>query len=198
MTHDRFSAEALYDASNIDPYDFPKYTTQLLNLANQNSQATRPKVVGQMSELIQKADAQTFGEWRDWYLERHPDAIETAKQKVKSHIEKLKAAIEKIDEDMIEAWLEDLILVKTAEGLLIQQATLEHLSEQFDRAYSVAPAEDEAKGIDGYLGETPVSIKPESYKQKTSVQHEEIGAATVFYKKTRKYIHIEYDEIAFT
>jgi len=30
--------------------DFPKYTTQLINLANQNAAGTRPKVVGQMSE----------------------------------------------------------------------------------------------------------------------------------------------------
>ena len=197
MTHDRFSASELYEASDIEPYDFPKYTTQLLNLANQNSQATRPKVVGQMSELVQQADAQTFEEWKTWYLERHPDAIETAKEKVKSHVEKLRSAIEKIDEEMIEAWLEDLILVKTAEGLLIQQAILEHLSEQFGRSYSMASSDDEAKGIDGYLGETPVSIKPESYKQKTSVQHEHIDAAIIFYKKTRKYVHIEYDENAF-
>ena len=35
-----------------DSFDFPKYTTQLINLANQNAQGTRPKVVGQMSELI--------------------------------------------------------------------------------------------------------------------------------------------------
>lgn len=32
---------------------FPKYTTQIMNLANQNAQGTRPAVVGQMSELIQ-------------------------------------------------------------------------------------------------------------------------------------------------
>ena len=31
---------------------FPKYTTQLMNLANQTAQGTRPKVVGQMSELF--------------------------------------------------------------------------------------------------------------------------------------------------
>src|SRR3989344_4538581 len=34
--------------------DFPKYTTQIINLANQNSQGTRPRVVGQLSELIKK------------------------------------------------------------------------------------------------------------------------------------------------
>ncbi|GEM_PF-2690725 len=33
-------------------FDFPKYSTQLMNLANQNAQGTRPAVVGQMSELI--------------------------------------------------------------------------------------------------------------------------------------------------
>lgn len=33
-------------------YVFPKYTTQIINIANQNAGGTRPKVVGQMSELI--------------------------------------------------------------------------------------------------------------------------------------------------
>jgi len=32
--------------------EFPKYTTQIMNLANQNSHGTRPNVVGQMSALI--------------------------------------------------------------------------------------------------------------------------------------------------
>lgn len=33
---------------------FPKYTTQIINLANQNSKGTIPDVVGQLSELIQE------------------------------------------------------------------------------------------------------------------------------------------------
>ena len=43
--------------------DFPKYTTQLMNLANQNSQATRPKNVGRMTDLIQEFPGRTFDEW---------------------------------------------------------------------------------------------------------------------------------------
>lgn len=35
-------------------FDYPKYATQIMNLANQNAQGTRPNVVGQMSELIQE------------------------------------------------------------------------------------------------------------------------------------------------
>ena len=35
-----------------DSFPFPKYTSQLINLANQNAQGTRPAVVGQMSDLF--------------------------------------------------------------------------------------------------------------------------------------------------
>jgi hypothetical protein len=41
----------LLDAEAVS---FPKYTTQLINLANQNAQGTRPETVGQMSELIKE------------------------------------------------------------------------------------------------------------------------------------------------
>ena len=37
-----------------ESFNFPKYSTQILNLANQNAQGTRSSVVGQMSELIQE------------------------------------------------------------------------------------------------------------------------------------------------
>jgi len=73
--------------------DYPKYTTQILNLANQNSQGTRPKVVGQMSDLIQEFDGRTVEEWIEWYEERHPDAKEKASDKVEDMVIKLKDAI---------------------------------------------------------------------------------------------------------
>ena len=57
---------------NVPTYEFPKYTTQLMNLAGQNSQATRPRVVGQMSELIQEFPGTTFEEWVAWYQRRQP------------------------------------------------------------------------------------------------------------------------------
>jgi hypothetical protein len=39
--------------AGIDP-EFPKYTTQIMNTANQNAQGARPLVVGQMSEIIEE------------------------------------------------------------------------------------------------------------------------------------------------
>lgn len=46
--------------SNAFHFDFPKYTTQIINLVNSNAQGTRPDVVGQMSELIQEFNGDTL------------------------------------------------------------------------------------------------------------------------------------------
>ena len=47
-----------YNESN--EFEFPKYTSQLINWANQNAQGTRPVVVGQMSELFPEFVATTI------------------------------------------------------------------------------------------------------------------------------------------
>ena len=38
-----------------------------MNLANQNSQGTRSKVVGQLSDLIQEFQGNSIEEWEEWY-----------------------------------------------------------------------------------------------------------------------------------
>jgi len=54
------------EALNVETPEFPKYVTQIINLANQNSQATRPKNVGQMSELIKIFPGKEIEEWQKW------------------------------------------------------------------------------------------------------------------------------------
>src|SRR4030043_1002858 len=90
--------------------EFPRYTTQILNLANQNSQGTRPRVVGQLSELIKECPEKTYEGWKNWYLAKHPKAIENASGKINEMVNNLKEAIQKIDKTMIKKWVEDLVL----------------------------------------------------------------------------------------
>jgi hypothetical protein len=52
--------------ADIDP-EFPKYTTQIMNTANQNSQGTRPATVGQLNEIIEEYKEQyPEGDFEDW------------------------------------------------------------------------------------------------------------------------------------
>jgi len=173
-----------------EPKSFPKYTTQIINLANQNAQGTRPNVVGQMSELIKECPESTFLSWKNWYLENHPDAIKNATMKVMPMIENIKEAVNLIDENMVGDWIEDLVLVKTAEGLIIQQIILEYISNKIGVDWIAATPEDESKNIDGYIGGIPVSIKSDTYLTKKSTVREKIDVEMIYYKKTTKFLYI--------
>ena len=48
--------------SSAEKYEFPKYTTLLLNLICRTAGANKPRVVDRMSELIQEFDGQTLSE----------------------------------------------------------------------------------------------------------------------------------------
>ena len=162
--------------------EFPKYTTQLMNIANQNSQATRPRNVGQLSELIQEFPGQTFEEWVTWYQERYPDAIDGATDRIISMIENFNEAIDKIDRTLVKSWVEDLILVKTFTGLKFQEAILKKLSEIKGCDYRLAEPYEESQGIDGFVGEEAYSIKPSTYNS-MPILAESIEVKMIFYEK---------------
>jgi len=81
--------------------EFPRYTTQILNLANQNSQGTRPRVVGQLSELIKECPEKNYEGWKNWYLTKYPETIKNASEKINEMVNNLKEAIQKIDKKMV-------------------------------------------------------------------------------------------------
>ena len=104
--------------------EFPKYTTQIMNLANQNAGGTRPGVVGQMTDLFAEFSGRNFEEWKAWYLQKEPAAIDNATERVYSMLGRLQEAILLIDKPMIREWVEDLVLVKTFTGLCFQEALI--------------------------------------------------------------------------
>lgn len=174
-------------------YSYPKYATQIMNLANQNAQGTRAKIVGQMSDLIQEFEGTALSEWEKWYLESHPDAIDNATEKVFAMVTLFKDAILKIDKETVREWIEELVVVKTFSGLKFQEAILKKISLHFKKPYRLAKPDEESKGIDGFIGDKPISIKPMTYKTKMGL-NEVINVPIVFYDKKKSEIVIEFDE----
>lgn len=172
--------------------NFPKYTTQILNLANRNSQGTTPKVVGQMSELIKQFSGKELNEWEEWYKKKYPESIKNATDKAIPMVKKLKEAIAKIDDKLIKEWVEDLIIVKTFSGLKFQEAILKKISKHLSKPYRLSNPKEEAKGIDGYIGKIPVSIKPDSFKHENNL-NEEIDFKIIFYSKKKDGLTIEFN-----
>lgn len=178
-------------------HSFPKYTTQLMNLANQISHGTRPPVVGQLSDLFQEyldsESCPSFEGWRQWYVDRHPDAFSKATEKICAKIQSLQQALSVIDQAIVEQWVEDLIVYKTFNGLYVQKAILASLAEQRGETYRLATPAEESKGIDGFVGETPYSIKPDTYKTMGRLS-EIIDVKMIYYTKTKTVLKIEVED----
>ena len=183
--------------NDSEAFTFPKYTSQLINWANQNAQGTRPVVVGQMSELFPEFMASgrdiTIENWRSWYAERYPDAFEKAADKIYNQVQNLRDAIPLIDHEMVGKWVEDLVINKTFNGLYVQKAILASLAEKEGTTYRLATPDEEAIGIDGYVGDVPYSVKPDTYKTMGRLS-ETIDVKMIYYTKTKTGLKIELED----
>lgn len=182
--------------SNASQYVFPKYATQIINLLNSNAQGTRPAVVGQMSELIQEFDGKTLDEWINWYNERQPNAVSNATEKIYGMYQLMSEAFGAITREMIEEWVKDLVYTKTYCGLKFQSAIIAFLAQKVGKTWRLATVEEEAQGIDGFIGEQPLQIKSITYKLEARLS-ENIEVPIVYYDKKKDGINIEYDPLLF-
>lgn len=168
----------------------PKYASSIINRANFFAGGTRPQIVGQMTELIQQAKPKSYKEWEKWYLERHPDSIDKAVDMIALTLNDFKKSISSIDKSMIRRWVKDLVIVKTFVGLRFQEAVLKIVAKKLGKSYSLSTSREESKGIDGFIGDKPVSIKPKTYKSESDLA-ENIEIPIIFYEKKKGYILVD-------
>lgn len=173
--------------------DLPKYTSYILNEIVRNSKANYSNVVGQMSELAPQNFDKTQKEWEEWYLERYPDAIDNATDKAYDMLLKHKEAMNSIDRDLVKKYITDLVLVKSRKGLIAQEMVLDYLSKKYNTTYRLATPEEESQGIDGYVGDKPIQVKPHTYLDKPRLK-EEFPCDVVFYKDTKTYLYVYFEE----
>lgn len=186
------NSKITHDVIGLIDFAFPKYTTQIMNLANQNAQGTRPKVVGQMSELIEQCPKGTYEQWVVWYSQRMPQAIDEATERVYAMVQNLASAVPLIDKALVRKWVEDLVLTKTFTGFCFQESILKTIAQRKGLGYRRAIPEEESRFIDGYIGTMPVQIKPITYKTKNML-HENIDVKLIYYEKLKDGIRVEYD-----
>ena len=170
--------EEIQDLNDCEQTEFPKYTSQLINWANQNAQGTRPKVVGQLSELfpefLSETEQVSVEKWASWYSDRYPNAIEKATERV-------------------QIWVKDFVITKTYNGMYLQKAILAKIAKIKNLPYRLSCSEEESIGIDGYVGEVAYSIKSDTYKTMNRLS-EEISVKMIYYKKTKTGLTLEIDD----
>lgn len=192
----KISNDEVAELSNAPQYEFPKYVTQVINLVNSNAGGTRPKVVGQMSELVKEFDGRSIEEWIAWYTKRYPSAVNDATAKIWNMYETMKPAFNAITKEMVENWVMDLVYGKTYCGLKFQTAIISAIASQLDKEWREANPDEEAQGIDGFIGGKPLQIKSATYKLEARLP-ETIDVPIVYYDKKKDGISIEYNPTDF-
>jgi len=166
-----------------------KYIGSVINLANSFSQATRPKNVGQLSDMIQNFRnvncEHSVETWKNYYCENIGiEKIEKASAKNWEYIQYIKENLDKLTKEDVYSWTYDLIINKSFDGLQIQLDVLELSSG--GKPFRLAKPEEESQGIDGYIENEPVSIKPKSYKKTIESGKENIPYRIIYYTKSEK------------
>jgi len=176
----------LMNVAGYEEKHFPKYTASIINLINRWAGGTSANVVGQMSDLAIECPYKDYENWRKWYLEKHPKAIENGTKLIMSKLKEAKEAIAGIDEKLVRQWVEDLVIEKSFWGLKIQEAIILRLGKETQKQCRLATKLEESKGYDGFIEDKPVQIKPCSYKTASNVKTETLRARTIYYEKDKE------------
>jgi len=154
-----------------EEYDFPKYVPTILNKAMNVARANGSHVVGQTSEIKKHFREEypngTYEDWVEFYNSEYDGEkrIEKSIEKTYKMLQNFKKVIGGIDESIVEDYIKEFIYYKTPQGFDDEKLIFEKLSEIYNKEYKRSTKEEEPGGIDGYLCDQPVSIKPMSYKR---------------------------------
>lgn len=176
--------------------EWPKYSTQLLNLASQNCKATSPKNVGSVKELWlamrKNGIPGTLQNWINYYNTVYgQDRLIEAGSKI--HLMLKKMNITGITLEMCIDYAMEVVYNKTHMGLGGEEMAIEAVAKFFKLSFKFSSREEESIGIDGWIGNKPVQVKPHNSAFKSHVHNhpdtDKILLITYEEKKSVCYIH---------
>ena len=175
---------------------WPRYATQLMNIASQNSKATAPKNVGSCKDAWMAMRAQgiagTLANWTEFYNKTYGEQrLTTAGQRI--HAMLIKMGINWITLDMAVDYAKEVVYNKTQMGLGGEEMAVEVVARYFDQEFRFSTAEEESQGTDAWIGGRPVQVKPHDSVFKAHVHnhadHSTHLVITYEPKKQTCYIH---------
>lgn len=180
-----------------DRSSFPLYTKPILNIATQNSKATQVKIVGsikdQWTEFL-ATGGRSVEDWEQWYMENGGrDKIERATDKLFDMLTKMPLDRKVFTRELANQYILDLVINKTHYGMSGEYHAVLAAANHFKMKYRFSTAEEESQGIDAWIGQFPVQVKPHD---SVTMHHVRNGADTnktlvITYeaKKDRCFVH---------
>jgi hypothetical protein len=145
------------------------------------------------TDMRHKGIRGTFDNWTTYYNSvRGEDTLNTAGQTLYSMITKMNLQ-NIITEDMCTDYIKEIVYNKTHMGMAGEEMAIEVVANYFNMPYRFSTKEEEAKGIDGWIGATPVQVKPNDSPKKFNIPNsvDMTKVLLITYYKTTCYVHNE-------
>lgn len=147
---------------------FKKGVSTILNKCCQWTKVFSMHNIGCIKENFidfKEKDGQTLEQWQDYFSnEISSKKIEDMTNKVWSYLEEIKNNINELDKDDVKEYIEDVLFKKTFNGLNIEIEIIKEISNKYNYEYKFSNHIDEREGIDGFINNIPIQIKPNTYK----------------------------------
>jgi hypothetical protein len=172
----KLTATDFKDVVKRDRCEFPLNTKPILNIATQNSQCTRKKIVGSMKEMFIDFQASGAGmsvdDWETWYYANGgADKIQAATDKLYAYLNKMPLDHSVFTRELAQTYILDLVINKTHYGMSGEYYAVLATAKHFGLEHRFSTAEEESRGIDAWIGDKPVQIKPHDSVAKHHVRN---------------------------
>ena len=176
---------------------FPLYSKSILNIATQNSKATGVKVVGSMKDQwtqFMATRGRSVQAWETWYMANGgPAKIQAATNRLYDMLCKMPVDHSVFTRALAEQYIMDLVINKTHYGMSGEYHSVLAAARHFDLDYRFSTPEEESQGIDAWIGDRPVQVKPhDSVKMHHVRNHADVKQTLVITYEAKKdscYIH---------
>ena len=148
--------------------NYPRYYYGHIDRACQDTGACNSNSVGKMHEFFGRRKFRSKNEWIKWYEKNYPDTIQKAVNKIWENIVEFGIDRKKHRryKPHIKNFVRHLVLHKTYTGLKIQEAILVKLAELKRSDYKWSSSKQDSQGTDGFVGNIPITVKPDTCKYK--------------------------------
>ena len=172
--------------------EWPTYSTQILNICNANGKGTTPKNIGSLKELWEQMRSEgirpSLENWFD-YLNKHygHEIVDGAAKRIWNMVQKMQQD-HIITKEMCHDYAMEVIYHKTALGMAHEEQAVMRAAEYFNSEYRFSTKEEEAQGIDAWICDTPVQIKPDDYegRNRSNIKFDQTKTLMITYSETNK------------
>lgn len=182
-----------------DRCPFPLNTKPILNIATQNSQCTRPKIVGSMkdffTEFLSLKSGKSVEDWEKFYFTEKNGVtrINNSAETLFNYLNKMPLDHNVFTFDIAKDYISDLVINKTHYGMSGEYYAVIAAAMHFKMPYRFSTAEEESQGIDAWIEKYPVQVKPHGTVVKHHVRNfadvNKTLVITYEAKKDRCFIH---------